>query len=71
MDHFLADSDHVRQRIRRYYQREAEVIPVPVDTGFALTRLSEPQDYYLMVTALAPYKRVDLAVRAFNRLGIP
>ncbi len=70
VDHFLADSDHVRKRIRRYYQREAEVIPVPVDTGqFSLA--DRPGDYYLMVTALAPYKRVDLAVRAFNRLGIP
>jgi glycosyltransferase involved in cell wall biosynthesis len=70
VDHFLADSDHVRKRIRRYYRREAEVIPVPVDTGrFSLA--AGPRDYYLMVTALAPYKRVDLAVRAFNRLGIP
>ncbi len=33
VDYFIADSDHVRKRIRRYYQREAEVIPVPVDTG--------------------------------------
>jgi glycosyltransferase involved in cell wall biosynthesis len=69
VDHFFADSDHVRKRIRRYYQREAEVIPVPVDTGrFRIS--AGPREYYLMVTALAPYKRVDLAVRAFNRLGL-
>jgi glycosyltransferase involved in cell wall biosynthesis len=69
VDHFFADSDHVRQRIRRYYQREAEVIPVPVDTNrFRIS--AGPREYYLMVTALAPYKRVDLAVRAFNRLGL-
>jgi glycosyltransferase involved in cell wall biosynthesis len=70
VDHFFADSDHVRQRIRRYYQREAEVIPVPVDTG-RFRIFARPREYYLMVTALAPYKRVDLAVRAFNRLGLP
>jgi len=66
VDYFLADSENVRRRIQKYYQREAEVIPVPVDTSlFDLT--FQPQDYYLIVTALAPYKRIDLAVRAFNR----
>ncbi|MBI5584321.1 MAG: glycosyltransferase [Deltaproteobacteria bacterium] len=70
VDHFLADSDHVRQRIRRYYNREAEVVPIPVDTR--LFDLSyQPRDFYLMVTALVPYKRVDLAIKAFNRLGRP
>ncbi len=66
VDYLLADSENVRRRILKYYQREAEVIPVPVDTDqFDLT--FEPQDYYLMVSALAPYKRIDLAVQAFNR----
>jgi glycosyltransferase involved in cell wall biosynthesis len=70
VDHFLADSHHVRRRIRRYYGREAEVVPIPVDTRlFDLSQRSG--DYYLMVSALVPYKRVDLAVKAFNRLGRP
>jgi glycosyltransferase involved in cell wall biosynthesis len=70
VDHLLADSENVRRRILKYYQREAEVIPVPVDTTqFDLT--FQPQDYYLIVTALAPYKRIDLAVRAFNRTQKP
>ncbi len=66
VDYLLADSENVRRRILKYYRREAEVIPVPVDTTcFDLT--FQPRDYYLMVSALAPYKRIDLAVRAFNR----
>jgi glycosyltransferase involved in cell wall biosynthesis len=70
VDYLLADSENVRRRILKYYQREAEVIPVPVDTRqFELSYSSK--DYYLMVTALAPYKRVDLAVRAFNHLQKP
>jgi glycosyltransferase involved in cell wall biosynthesis len=64
VDYLLADSENVRRRILRYYQREAEVIPVPVDTTqFDLT--FKPQDYYLIVSALAPYKRIDLAIKAF------
>jgi glycosyltransferase involved in cell wall biosynthesis len=67
VDYFLADSENVRQRILKYYRREAEVVPVPVDTKqFELSFHS--RDFYLVVSALAPYKRIDLAVRAFNRM---
>ena len=70
VDYLLADSENVRQRILRYYHREAEVIPVPVDANhFDLS--FESKGYYLMVSALAPYKRIDLAVRAFNRMQKP
>jgi glycosyltransferase involved in cell wall biosynthesis len=70
VDHFLADSEHVRKRIATYYGREAEVVPIPADTRqFNLSPRS--RDYYLVVSALAPYKRIDLAVRAFNRLARP
>jgi glycosyltransferase involved in cell wall biosynthesis len=70
VDHFLADSHHVRRRIERYYGRQADVVPIPVDTRlFDLSQRS--RDYYLVVSALVPYKRVDLAVQAFNRLGKP
>jgi len=72
VDHFIADSFHVQQRISRFYGREASVIYPPVDTEF----FTPSQDGcelrpYLMVSALVPYKRVDLAVDAFNRLGYP
>ena len=68
--YFLANSDHVRRRILRHYRRPAEVIHPPVDTQ-AFDLFSEPKDYYLLVSALAPYKRVDLAIRAFNRMQKP
>ena len=72
VDHFIADSLHVQQRISRYYDREASVIYPPVDTEFFSPSQngSEPRAY-LVVSALVPYKRVDIAVDAFNRLGSP
>lgn len=70
VDHFIANSRHVAKRIERHYGRTAEVIYPPVDVD----RFSpSPRDegYYVMVTAFAPYKRVDLAIEAFNRTGSP
>jgi len=68
VDRFIANSDNVARRIEAIYGRTAEVIYPPVDLSrFRSDR--ERQDYYLMVTALVPYKRVECAVRAFNRLG--
>jgi glycosyltransferase involved in cell wall biosynthesis len=65
--HFVAISHFVADRIRRAYGREADVIHPPVDV--ARFRIEEsPGDYYLVVSALTPYKRVDLAVEAANRL---
>jgi glycosyltransferase involved in cell wall biosynthesis len=66
--HYVANSENVRGRIRRLYDRDAEVICPPVDTDlFQLSTSSD--DYYLLVSALVPYKRVDLAVEAFNSSG--
>lgn len=68
VDHFIANSRHVAKRIGKYYRRESSVIHPPVD--LERFRVSEKiEDYYLIVSALVPYKRVDLAVQAFNRLG--
>jgi glycosyltransferase involved in cell wall biosynthesis len=65
--HFVAISAHVAERIARCYGRSADVIHPPVD--LSRFRLSEGSgDYYLVVSALSPYKRVDLAVEAANRL---
>ena len=70
VDHFVAISEHVKKRIQTYYKREAEVIYPPVDTDFYTPDLGVPrEDTYLVVSALVPYKRVDLAVEAFGRLG--
>jgi glycosyltransferase involved in cell wall biosynthesis len=66
--HFVAISEHVRQRIRRHYGRDAQIIFPPVDTGQFLLS-AENKGYYLIVSALVPYKKVDLAVKAFNNSG--
>lgn len=63
---FVANSENVRQRIQRIYGREAEVVPPPVDTDFFTPDGAPPDDYYLAVSSLEPYKRLDLAVRAFS-----
>jgi len=70
VDHFIANSENVRQRIQKYYRREAEVIYPPVDTD--LFKVAESlDDYYLAGGRLVPYKRFDLVVKVFNRLGWP
>ncbi|MBP3954239.1 glycosyltransferase [Gemmata sp. G18] len=67
--HFVAISNTVRDRIRDCYDRDATVIYPPVDTDF-YTPSGEPrEDFYLVVSALAPYKRFDLAIDACARLG--
>lgn len=70
VDRFVAISHHVRRRIELFYGREADVVYPPVDTGFytpdpAVTR----EDFALVVSALVPYKRVDLAVQACTESG--
>jgi len=67
---FLANSHHVSKRLLSYYGRESEVIPPPVDARL-FDVAAEQGDFYLIVTALAPYKRIDLAIRAFNQMGKP
>ena len=66
--HFLANSRNVAERIRRHYDRRADVLHAPVDTS--LFKASDRDEgYYLIVSALVPYKRVDLAIQVFNRIG--
>jgi len=68
VDHFVANSNFVASRITKYYRRECTVIYPPVDVSSALVS-STTDDYYLMVGRLARYKRVDLAIAAFNENG--
>jgi glycosyltransferase involved in cell wall biosynthesis len=68
VDHFVANSRHVAARIRKYYRRESAVIHPPVDTSAGYLA-DWTDDYYLAVSRLVPYKRVDLAIEACNRLG--
>lgn len=68
---FIAISRAVQERLRRYYSRESAVIYPPVDTERFRPDGSPPGDYFLVVSTLNPYKRVDLAIQACNRLGLP
>ncbi|MBI2887390.1 MAG: glycosyltransferase [Chloroflexi bacterium] len=70
VDYFVAISQAVRERILSCYGREAVVIYPPVDTS-AFGPSDRVGDFYLVASRLAPYKRVDLAVRAFTALGLP
>jgi len=70
VDQFVAISRTVRKRIQKYYRRSSDIIYPPVDTQ-ASVEPNERGDYFLVVSRLVPYKRVDLAVRAFNQLGLP
>ncbi len=65
---FLANSENVRRRIADVYGRDAQVVYPPVDTGFFTPDVAPAGDYYLVVSALEPYKRVDLAIRAAETL---
>jgi glycosyltransferase involved in cell wall biosynthesis len=67
--HFVAISETVRARIARYYGRESRVIPPPVDTRFFTPADVPREDYYLCVSALVPYKRVEHAVTACSLTG--
>jgi glycosyltransferase involved in cell wall biosynthesis len=69
-DRFLANSRHVAARIARYYNRHASVLYPPVDTAFFTPGGSPPEPYFLVVSALVPYKRLDLAVQAASTLGV-
>jgi len=66
--HFIAISQTVRQRIAECYGRESTVIYPPVDTDFYTPAAVPREDYFLAVSAFAPYKRLDLAIEACNRL---
>ncbi|HEX4607508.1 MAG TPA: glycosyltransferase [Urbifossiella sp.] len=67
--HFVAISQTVRDRIRECYGRDSVVIYPPVDTDFYTPAPVPREDFYLVVSALAPYKRFDLAIDACARLG--
>jgi glycosyltransferase involved in cell wall biosynthesis len=69
VDHFVAISAAVQERIKRCYGRDAVIIFPPVHTERYRPADAPPGDYYLVVSRLIPYKRIDLAVQACNALG--
>jgi glycosyltransferase involved in cell wall biosynthesis len=70
VNRFVAISKYVAGRIRKYYDREPDIIFPPVDCSY-FKPSSSSEDFYLMVSPLAPNKRVDIGINAFNRLGLP
>lgn len=70
VDKFIANSNFVAKRIKKYYGKESIVINPPVAiNNFYVSEKTE--DYYLMVGRLIAYKRHDIAIKAFNKLGLP
>jgi len=68
--HFIANSKNVAAKIKNLYSREAAVIYPPVDLD-RFYIFEEQQPYYLVVSALVPYKKIDVAIDAFNELQLP
>jgi len=68
-DHFVANSKAVADRIQRVYQRSAEVVHPPIETARFRPSESQHENYYLVLSRLVPYKRIDLAVQACSERG--
>ena len=73
VDSFVANSHYVAERIRRYYNRESTVVYPPVDTAFygPSDDRRAARSGFLVVSALVPYKRLDVAIDACRRIGAP
>lgn len=70
VDTFIANSYNVSRRIKKHYRRNSVVIYPPVRTGM-FQKSDRDDGFYLCVSRLVPYKRVDLVVEAFTKLGLP
>jgi glycosyltransferase involved in cell wall biosynthesis len=68
VDHFIANSNYVAGRIRKYYRRDSTVIHPPIDTSQSFIARKH-EDYYLTVGRLVPYKRTDIVIDACIKLG--
>ena len=72
VDRFIANSRWVGKRIEKYYRRESQVIHPFVDVEtFKPSTMTRREDYYLAASAFAPYKRLDLAIEACNKVERP
>lgn len=70
VDKFIAISKYIADRIKENYGRESDIIFPPVDSAYFKPTPSNG-DFYLMVSPLAPNKRVDIAIKAFNKINLP
>ena len=71
VDHIISNSRFVANRIRKYYRKESTVIHPPVNVSQFYLSKEPSKDYFLMVGRLIAYKRHDIAIEAFNALGLP
>lgn len=72
VDHYIANSNYIASRIKKYYGRDSIVIYPPVDIDrFKPTEPKKIKDYYLFVSRLVDYKKCDLVIEAFNDLKLP
>ncbi len=67
-DKYLANSQHIRKRILKYYRQESELLYPPVEVERFKTK-GKHENYFLIVSTLTPYKKIDLAVQLFNKTG--
>ncbi|MBP7058554.1 glycosyltransferase [Candidatus Gracilibacteria bacterium] len=67
-DYYVANSEHVRKRIKKYYRTDAEVLYPPVDVSRFKVNGSH-LEYYLIVQALTPFKKIDRVIQLFNKIG--
>lgn len=68
VDYFVSNSNYTKERVEKYYKREAKVIYPPVDISTAPAQ-TKRKNFYFAISRLIPYKRFDLAIRACNELG--
>ncbi|MCJ8346082.1 glycosyltransferase, partial [bacterium] len=71
VDHYVPNAINVKRRIEKYYRREAEVLYPPVDMKAFYPNKAASRDYYFVLSALVPYKRVDLAIETCKKMGKP
>jgi glycosyltransferase involved in cell wall biosynthesis len=70
VDHFIANSEYVAKRLWRFYRRESIIVNPPVDLS-RFTANKSPEAFYICAGQITPYKRIDLAIETFTKLGLP
>jgi len=68
-DHYLAISKCVQDRIKKYYRLESEILYPPIDIKKFNPNFGLPEDYYIIISRLSAYKKIDLAIEVFNETG--
>jgi glycosyltransferase involved in cell wall biosynthesis len=72
VDYYISNSDYTGRRIKKFYGRDSITVYPPVDIKrFKIASKNEIKNYYLFVSRLVGYKRCDIIVNAFNKLGLP